>query len=824
MAKEYTAESIKALEIAATYALEKESAYTGSEHILMGLLLEPDGTASRVLKDHGVTQIRLDELIDKFVMPEPETPARRRKKKKPEFSPRAAVLLDQAELESTHFDEEKVGTAHILMAILQDSGCSATRLLFSMNVDIQAAYAALWEAAGSDPEGAAEYLSEQQNLEGAPSDTPTLDKFSRDLTFLASTGSLDPVIGRTEEIRRLVQILSRRTKNNPCLTGEPGVGKTAIVEGLALRIASGLVPANLENRRLVMLDMSAVVAGTKYRGEFEQRIRTIIEEVAMARNVILFMDEMHTMIGAGGAEGTLDASNILKPALSRGEIRMIGATTLDEYRKYVEKDAALERRFQQVPVEEPSKEECVTILQGLKPYYEKHHNVRITDDAITAAVEMSSRYISDRFLPDKALDVLDEAASQIRLSDFDATGTLVEEGRKLREMIRERDQLIREGSYAEASKMNAAIRRQSASIERKKARPGRTAQKGTPVVTEDNVAATVSSLTKIPVARLKETESKRLAKLETVLHKRVIGQEEAVGAIARAIRRGRVGLKDPNRPIGTFLFLGPTGVGKTELSKAVAEAVFGSETDIVRVDMSEYMEKHSVSKIVGSPPGYVGYDEGGQLTEKIRRNPYSVVLFDEIEKAHPDVFNILLQMMDEGRITDSKGRTVDFKNTCIIMTSNAGAASIIEPKRLGFLSREDEKRDYEHMKNLVMEEVRRIFRPEFLNRIDEIIVFHSLTKENLKDILGLQLRILNDRCKESMDLRLKFRTSAKEALITKSFDPKYGARPLKRTIQTMLEDPLAEKMLSGEISRGDTVAIGYRNGKYVFDVVEETEK
>ena len=821
MEKKLTEQSRKALEIAAEYALEKGSAYTGSEHVLMGLLLEPDGTAGEILREFDVTQDNLDDLVDKFVSLEPEAVfQKRRKKKKPELSPRAQALLDQAAVESTRFEEALVGTAHILMAMIQDSGCSAARLLFSLNVDIQAMYAAIWEAAGSDPEGAAEYLSEQQNADGMASDTPTLDKFSRDLTMQAVSQEMDPVIGRNEEIKRLVQILSRRTKNNPCLTGEPGVGKTAIVEGLAQRMAQGLVPESLENKRLVMLDMAAIVAGTKYRGEFEERIRTIIDEVAMARNVILFMDEMHTMIGAGGAEGTLDASNILKPALSRGEIRLIGATTIEEYKKYIEKDAALERRFQQVQVEEPSKEECKSILQGLKPYYEKHHGVMIDDSAIDAAVEMSARYVSDRFLPDKALDVLDEAASQIRLKDFDSSGKLLDEGRKLKELIKERDEKIRSGAYAEAAAMGPAIKRLSASIDRSRSRRAKKASADVPLVTEDEIAATVSNLTKIPVARLKESESRRLSRLEDVLHKRVIGQDEAVGAIARAIRRGRVGLKDPNRPIGSFLFLGPTGVGKTELSKAVAEAVFGSEDDIIRVDMSEYMEKHSVSKIVGSPPGYVGYDEGGQLTEKIRRHPYSVILFDEIEKAHPDVFNILLQVMDEGRITDSKGRTVDFKNTCIIMTSNAGAASIIEPKKLGFMSVNDEKQDHERMKNLVMEEVRRIFRPEFLNRIDEIVVFHSLTKEHLKDILAIQLRILSGRCKTGMDLKLNFRKSAKDALIEKSFDPKYGARPLKRTLQTLIEDPLAEKMLAGEISRGDTVAIGFRDGKYVFETVK----
>ena len=821
MNKEFTEESKKALEIAGEYALEKGSAYTGTEHILMGLLLEPDGTAGKLLQEFKVTQINLDELIDEFVAPDSLAEFKpRRKKKAPELSPRARAVLEQAETECNHFDEKQIGTGHILMAIIQDASCSGTRLLVSAGVEVQNLYGAIWEAAGTDPEGAIEYLSEQQAADGMNTETPTLDKFSRDLTMLAANGRLDPVIGRTDEIKRLIQILSRRTKNNPCLTGEPGVGKTAIVEGLALRIEAGLVPKTIENKRLVMLDMAALVAGTKYRGEFEQRIRTVIEEVSLSGNVILFMDEMHTMIGAGGAEGTLDASNILKPALSRGEIQMIGATTLDEYKKYIEKDAALERRFQQVKVEEPTKEETVEILRGLRPYYEKHHSVVIEDEALNAAVELSARYVSDRFLPDKALDVLDEAASHVHLKDFAASDSLTEDERKLREMNAERDSLIKNSSYKEAAKMTEEIKKLSAKIIRKKNAINRTSAGKQDIVTAEEIAATVSDLTKIPIARLQESESRRLAKLEDVLHKRVIGQDEAVTAIARAIRRGRVGLKDPNRPTGTFLFLGPTGVGKTELSKAVAEAVYGSEADIIRVDMSEYMEKHSVSKIVGSPPGYVGYDEGGQLTEKIRRNPYSVILFDEIEKAHPDVFNILLQVMDEGRITDSKGRTVDFKNTCIIMTSNAGATSIVEPKRLGFMSVADEQKDHEHMKGLVMEEVRRIFKPEFLNRIDEIIVFHSLTKENLKDILGIQLRILNKRCKENMQITLNFRKSAKDALITKSFDPKYGARPLKRTIQNLIEDELAEQLLKGDIHRGDTVAIGFRDGKYTFTAVK----
>ncbi len=817
MDKKFTKQSLKAIDIAMEYAKEKGSAYTGSEHIMMGLLLEPDGTAGSILKEFGVTQIKLDELLDEFVTTDTEIYFKKRKKRSaPELSPRAKSIIEQAKVECGHFGDEEVGTEHILMAMIQDANCSGTRLLLAMEIDIPAMYTAIWEAAGIDPEGATDYLNEQLNNDGSASMTPTLDKYSRDLTTLAANGRLDPVIGREKEIRRLIQVLSRRTKNNPCLIGEPGVGKTAIVEGLAQRIVSDLVPLGIKDKRVVMLDMSSLVAGTKFRGDFEQRIKGVIDEVSLSGNVILFVDEMHTIIGAGSAEGSLDASNILKPALSRGEVQLIGATTIDEYRKYVEKDAALERRFQPIQVEEPNIEECVMILKGLRPYYEKHHGVRITDEAVKAAVEMSARYVSDRFLPDKALDIMDEAASKVHLKEFSKANNLIENERLIRELVSKRDEAIADGDYEKGALLTSQIKKTAERIDRAREKIDKSLAKENDIVGEEEIAQTVSELTKIPVARLMESESKRLARLEAILHKRIIGQDEAVNAISKAIRRGRVGLKDPNRPTGTFLFLGPTGVGKTELSKAVAEAVYGSEANIIRVDMSEYMEKHSVSKMVGSPPGYVGYDEGGQLSEKVRRNPYSVVLFDEIEKAHPDVFNILLQVMDEGRITDAQGRVVDFKNTCIIMTSNAGAQAIVEPKKLGFLSGDDEKKDYEHMKGQVMDEVRRIFKPEFLNRIDEIIVFHSLTKDNIKNILSIQLRNLSKRCADSMDISLRFKPSAKEALITKSFDQKYGARPLKRAIQNLIEDPLSEKILTGEIKRGDTVAIGYARDKYTF--------
>ena len=633
---------------------------------------------------------------------------------------------------------------------------------------------------------------------------------------MARQGKLDPVVGREGEIQRVIQILSRRGKNNPCLIGEPGVGKTAIVEGLAQRIQLGMVPDSVADKRVMTLDLSGMVAGSKYRGEFEERIKRVIAEVMQAGNIILFIDEMHTIIGAGGAEGAIDASNILKPAMARGEIQIIGATTIAEYRKYVEKDAALERRFQPVTVEEPTEEETEAILQGIKERYEKHHGITISDEAVHAAVTMSQRYIADRFLPDKAIDLVDEAAARLRLMEVKAPDQMLTLEEECKEAARGVEECLMAGDVQGASD----CRKQQAALEKKikslRKRYEHRKDKQQLVLTEDDVAQVVSIWTKIPVSRLNEKEAVRLRNLEKTLHKRVVGQEDAVSAVARAVRRGRVGLKEPNRPIGSFLFLGPTGVGKTEISKALAEAVFGDEKAMIRVDMTEYMEKHSVSKMIGSPPGYVGHEEGGQLSEKVRRNPYSVVLFDEIEKAHQDVFNILLQVLDDGHITDSQGRKVSFKNTIIIMTSNAGAQAIVEPKKLGFASVEDEKNSYEFMKNGVMEEVKRIFKPEFLNRIDETIVFRSLNKEDMKEIVTIMTRSLIERCKTQLDIDLTIRDAVKKHLVEVSYDPKYGARPLRRRIQTDLEDPLAELILSGDVKKGSKVVVTMRKGKIVF--------
>ena len=655
-----------------------------------------------------------------------------------------------------------------------------------------------------------------QNPGGSP--TPALDQYSRDLTQMAAEGKLDPVVGREKEISRLIQILSRRTKNNPCLVGEPGVGKTAIAEGLAQRILAGSVPETIKDKRLVVLDLSGMVAGSKYRGEFEERIRKVVDEVRENQGILLFIDELHTIIGAGGAEGALDASNILKPSLSRGELQIIGATTLEEYRKYIEKDAALERRFQPVTVEEPSEEEAYEILKGLRPYYERHHKVEISDEALEAAVKMSVRYINDRFLPDKAIDLIDEAASKVQLSGYQASSEIEDLSREIQEILQEKERAIKTGYLSLAKECQEKQKEAEARLEQLQVKEEKKNQRKSGKVDEKAVASIVSDWTKIPVQRLTEGETRRLAQLEKELHKRVIGQEEAVHAVSQAVKRGRVGLKDPNRPIGSFLFLGPTGVGKTELSKALAQAVFGSEQAMIRVDMSEYMEKHSVSKLIGSPPGYVGYDEGGQLSEKVRRNPYSVILFDEIEKAHPDVFNILLQVLDDGHITDAHGRKVDFKQTIIIMTSNAGAQAIVEPKQLGFISQKDEKKDYEKMKSGVMEEVRRLFKPEFLNRIDEIMVFHTLNKEEIRKIVLLLLKSLEKRCEEQMDIHLNVTNSAVDYIAEAGFDAKYGARPLRRAIQSKIEDRLANELLEGKIKRGDIVQVQYRNKEIRFIV------
>lgn len=824
MRNKFTKQAQNALALAKAAAVDFELGYIGTEHLLLGLLSETEGTAGRVLEEFQVDGKKLVELIDKLVTPVDagnveviDT--------QPVYSPRTQKVLDSAEAEAQSTGCEKAGTEHLLLAMLRETDCVGTRLLYTMGVNIQKLYASVLGAMGYDNESIQEEFQAaramQQGQKG--SITPALDQYSRDLTQMAAEGRLDPVVGRDREITRLIQILSRRTKNNPCLVGEPGVGKTAIAEGLAQRIIAGTVPDTIRDKRLVVLDLSGMVAGSKYRGEFEERIRKVVDEVRENQGILLFIDELHTIIGAGGAEGALDASNILKPSLSRGELQIIGATTLEEYRKYIEKDAALERRFQPITVEEPSEEETYEILKGLRPYYERHHKVEILDEALEAAVKMSVRYINDRFLPDKAIDLIDEAASKVQLSGYQASTDSEELSREIQEILQEKEGAIKSGNLTLAKEYQQKQKEAEAKLEQLHAKEEKKSRRRSGKVDEKAVASIVSDWTKIPVQRLTEGETRRLAQLEKELHKRVIGQEEAVHAVSQAVKRGRVGLKDPNRPIGSFLFLGPTGVGKTELSKALAQAVFGSEQAMIRVDMSEYMEKHSVSKLIGSPPGYVGYDEGGQLSEKVRRNPYSVILFDEIEKAHPDVFNILLQVLDDGHITDAHGRKVDFKQTIIIMTSNAGAQAIVEPKQLGFISTKDEKKDYEKMKSGVMEEVRRLFKPEFLNRIDEIMVFHTLNKEEIRKIVTLLLKSLEERCMEQMDIRLNVTNSAVDYLAEAGFDAKYGARPLRRAIQSKIEDRLANELLEGKIKRGDQVQVQYRNKEIRFIVKDKKE-
>ena len=824
MRNKFTKQAQNALALAKAAAVDFELGYIGTEHLLLGLLSETEGTAGRVLEEFQVDGKKLVELIDKLVTPVDagnveviDT--------QPVYSPRTQKVLDSAEAEAQSTGCEKAGTEHLLLAMLRETDCVGTRLLYTMGVNIQKLYASVLGAMGYDNESIQEEFQAaramQQGQKGSV--TPALDQYSRDLTQMAAEGRLDPVVGRDREITRLIQILSRRTKNNPCLVGDPGVGKTAIAEGLAQRIIAGTVPDTIRDKRLVVLDLSGMVAGSKYRGEFEERIRKVVDEVRENQGILLFIDELHTIIGAGGAEGALDASNILKPSLSRGELQIIGATTLEEYRKYIEKDAALERRFQPITVEEPSEEETYEILKGLRPYYERHHKVEILDEALEAAVKMSVRYINDRFLPDKAIDLIDEAASKVQLSGYQASTDSEELSREIQEILQEKEGAIKSGNLTLAKEYQQKQKEAEAKLEQLHAKEEKKSRRRSGKVDEKAVASIVSDWTKIPVQRLTEGETRRLAQLEKELHKRVIGQEEAVHAVSQAVKRGRVGLKDPNRPIGSFLFLGPTGVGKTELSKALAQAVFGSEQAMIRVDMSEYMEKHSVSKLIGSPPGYVGYDEGGQLSEKVRRNPYSVILFDEIEKAHTDVFNILLQVLDDGHITDAHGRKVDFKQTIIIMTSNAGAQAIVEPKQLGFISTKDEKKDYEKMKSGVMEEVRRLFKPEFLNRIDEIMVFHTLNKEEIRKIVTLLLKSLEERCMEQMDIRLNVTNSAVDYLAEAGFDAKYGARPLRRAIQSKIEDRLANELLEGKIKRGDQVQVQYRNKEIRFIVKDKKE-
>ena len=821
MRNEFTKQAQTALTLAKAAAIDFELGYIGTEHLLLGLLSETEGTAGRVLEEFQVDGKKLVELIDKLVTPS-ENGDVAEIEKAPGYSPRTRKVLESAVMEAKQQGNDKAGTEHLLLAMLRETDCVGTRLLYTMGVNIQKLYAAVLGAMGYDNESIQEEFQAARAMQGQNgSATPALDQYSRDLTQMAAEGKLDPVVGREKEISRLIQILSRRTKNNPCLVGEPGVGKTAIAEGLAQRIIAGTVPDTIKDKRLVVLDLSGMVAGSKYRGEFEERIRRVVDEVRENQGILLFIDELHTIIGAGGAEGALDASNILKPSLSRGELQIIGATTLEEYRKYIEKDAALERRFQPVTVEEPSEEEAYEILKGLRPYYERHHKVEILDEALKTAVKMSVRYINDRFLPDKAIDLIDEAASKVQLAGYQSSGEADELAREIQEIQQEKERAIKTGYLSLAKECQEKQKAAEEKLEQLHLKEEKKNRKKSGKVDEKAVASIVSDWTKIPVQRLTEGESKRLAQLEKELHKRVIGQEEAVHAVSQAVKRGRVGLKDPNRPIGSFLFLGPTGVGKTELSKALAQAVFGSEQAMIRVDMSEYMEKHSVSKLIGSPPGYVGYEEGGQLSEKVRRNPYSVILFDEIEKAHPDVFNILLQVLDDGHITDAHGRKVDFKQTIIIMTSNAGAQAIVEPKQLGFISTKDEKKDYEKMKSGVMEEVRRLFKPEFLNRIDEIMVFHTLKKEEIRKIVTLLLKSLENRCLEQMEIHLNVTGSAIDYLAEAGFDSKYGARPIRRAIQSKIEDSLANELLEGKIKRGDHVQVQCRNKEIKFTVKEK---
>ena len=799
----FTEQAWNAIALSTQAASELGHNYVGTEHLLVGLLLEEEGVAARVLDANGVKADKVKELISQLIFPNQNVGTIG----ETVYTPGAVRVLNQSYREAVRFKAPLIGTEHLLIAMIRESDCAAVRLLNTMDVSLQKLYVDLRSAMGEDGADAREELQSSRAGKDSSASTPTLNSFSRDLTKLAREGKLDPVIGRESEIQRVVQILSRRTKNNPCLIGEPGVGKTAVVEGLAQMIAGGNVPETIADRRVMTLDLSGMVAGSKYRGEFEERIKKVISEVTEDGNVLLFLDEIHTIIGAGGAEGAIDASNILKPSLARGEIQLIGATTREEYRKYIEKDAALERRFQPVVVEEPTEEQSIAILKGLRPKYEEHHKVTITDEALVAAVRLSSRYINDRFLPDKAIDLIDEAASKIRLTTYVEPAEIKSLTEDIEKLEIQKEQAIKNEAYEKAGDIKKRQQKKREKIEkiREKWQKEKTSRKLT--VGEGEIADVVSGWTKIPVRKLAEEESERLRKLESILHERVVGQEEAVTAVAKAIRRGRVGLKDPKRPIGSFLFLGPTGVGKTELCKALAEAMFGTENALIRVDMSEYMEKHSVSKMSGSPPGYVGYEEGGQLSEKVRRNPYSVILFDEIEKAHPDVFNILLQVLDDGHITDAQGRKIDFKNTVLIMTSNAGAENIISPKRLGFASNDDAKERYRFMKERVMEEVKRMFKPEFLNRIDEIIVFHQLSQDHMKEIVDIMLKGICRRTLAQMNLKLTVDDSAKAFLVEKGYDEKYGARPLRRAIQNLLEDGLAEAVLDGKVKAGDEVTV-----------------
>lgn len=811
--EQYTPQAKEALSLAVEMAESLNHGYVGTEHLLIGLLQEGTGVAAKVLEENGVEEAKVVELVSQLITPDNSV----QMAENAAYTPRARRVIENSYREAVRFKAAQIGTEHILIAILREGDCVASRLLNTIGISVQKLYIDLLAAMGEDAPSVKDEM-QRGSYGKRGSSTPALDSYSRNLTQMALDGKLDPVIGREHEIQRVIQILSRRTKNNPCLIGEPGVGKTAVVEGLAQRIAAGDVPDTIADKRVMTLDLSGMVAGSKYRGEFEERIKKVIAEVVESKDVLLFIDEIHTIIGAGGAEGALDASNILKPSLARGELQLIGATTIDEYRKYIEKDAALERRFQPVTVDEPSEEESIAILKGLRSRYEEHHKVEITDDALEAAVKLSARYINDRFLPDKAIDLIDEASSKVRLLNYTKPAKVRTYEEQIDELEEEKETAIREEAYEKAGDIKKKQEKLKEKIHQILEKWEKEKETRKLTVGENEVADVVAGWTKIPVKKLAEEESERLKNLENILHERVVGQEEAITAVSKAIRRGRIGLKDPKRPIGSFLFLGPTGVGKTELSKALAEAMFGTETSLIRVDMSEYMEKHSVSKMIGSPPGYVGYEEGGQLSEKVRRNPYSVILFDEIEKAHPDVFNILLQVLDDGHITDAQGRKIDFKNTIIIMTSNAGAENIIAPKRLGFGVATDAKADHEFMKGRVMEEVKRLFKPEFLNRIDEIIVFHQLTKEHMKGIADIMLKGIEKRCKDQLGITLTVNEAAKELLIDKGYDEKYGARPLRRTIQSLLEDKMAEEILDGKIKKSAGVEAGCEDGRLIFTV------
>jgi len=820
MQSRFTEKATEALNCARDTSMMLGHSYIGSEHILIGLIKAEGGLASSVLVNNGVTDEKIINLVYQLIAPDSVVNV----KEPSGYTPRVRHILDNAAKEAARFKSELIGTEHILISIIKEPDSVATRLLNTIGVPVKKLYVDLLVAMGEDTSKFKDEFKGTRSKGSDKKNTTTLDQYSRDLTELAREGKLDPVIGREDEIQRVIQILSRRTKNNPCLIGEPGVGKTAIVEGLAARIVEGNVPDTIKDKRLLTLDLSGMVAGSKYRGEFEERIKKVIAEVRADGNVLLFLNELHTIIGAGGAEGAIDASNILKPSLARGEIQLIGATTLEEYRKHIEKDAALERRFQPVKVEEPTVDEAILILKGLKPKYEEHHKVAITDEAVVAAVKLAKRYLNDRFLPDKAIDLIDEASSKTRLDAYSSPKIIKKLEDEIKELAKAKEDAIVNEAFEQAGeikkqqqkkkdKLDKAIREWKEDINSKKL-----------VVDEEEIANVVAIWTKIPVQKIAEAESEKLMKLEETLHKRVIGQKEAVTSVAKAIRRGRVGLKDPNRPIGSFLFLGPTGVGKTELSKTLADAMFGTENALIRVDMSEFMEKHTVSKLIGSPPGYVGYDEGGQLSEKVRRNPYSVILFDEVEKAHPDVFNVLLQVLDDGHITDSTGRVVDFKNTIIIMTSNAGAEKIVAPKSLGFASGNSPEKNHEEMKTKVMDEVKRIFKPEFINRIDDIIVFHVLEKEQIGQIVDIMINSVNKRIYEQMKLSIELDAEAKEWLVNKGYDSKYGARPLRRAIQNEVEDELAEKILMGKIHYGNRVKITVKDNKLSFGLKRGVNK